>query len=100
MNPWAGEVSVTVDGRALDARLTLGALAALEADLGAGSLADLAARFDGGEVRAADVMAVLRAGLRGGGHEVDLMTAEIGGGVAEAARIAARLLARAFALPS
>ena len=100
MNPWAGEVSVTVDGRTLDAKLTLGALAALEAELGAGSLADLAARFDGGAVRAADVLAVVRAGLRGGGHEVDLMTAEIAGGVTEAARIAARLLARAFALPT
>ena len=100
MNPWAGEVSVTVDGRTLDAKLTLGALAALEAELGAGSLADLAGRFDGGAVRAADVLAVVRAGLRGGGHEVDLMTAEIDGGVTEAARIAARLLARAFALPT
>ena len=100
MNPWAGEVSLVVDGRALNARLTLGALAALEAELGAASLADLAGRFDGGAVGAADVLAVVRAGLRGGGHEVDLMTAEIGGGVAEAAWVAARLLARAFALPS
>ena len=99
MNPWAGEVAVVVDGRRLSARLTLGALAALEAELGAASLGDLAARFDGGAIRATDVLAVLRAGLRGGGHEVDLMTAEIEGGVAEAARVAARLLARAFALP-
>ena len=99
MNPWAGEVAVTVNGRRLNARLTLGALAALEVELAAGSLTDLAARFDGGNVQASDVLAVLRAGLRGGGHEVDLMTAEIEGGVAEAARVAARLLARAFALP-
>ena len=90
---------MVVDGRRLNARLTLGALAALEDELGAASLGDLAARFDGGAIRAADVLAVLRAGLRGGGHEVDLMTAEIEGGVAEAARVAARLLARAFALP-
>ena len=99
MNPWAGEVAVVVDGQALNVRLTLGALAALEAELGMESLADLAARFDHGQVKAADVAAVLRAGLRGGGHQVDLMTAEIGGGVTEAARVAARLLARAFALP-
>ena len=99
MNPWAGEVAVAVDGRRLNARLTLGALAALEDELGAASLGDLAARFDGGAIRATDVLAVLRAGLRGGGHEVDLMTAEIEGGAAEAARVAARLLARAFALP-
>ena len=99
MNPWAGEVAVVVDGQALNVRLTLGALAALEAELGMESLSDLAARFDQGQVKAADVAAVLRAGLRGGGHQVDLMTAEIGGGVTEAARVAARLLARAFALP-
>lgn len=98
-NPWAGEVALTVDGRPLALRLTLGALAELEAALGAGSLAEIAGRFDGGRVRAADVAAVIRAGLRGGGYEVDLMTAEIGGGPMEAARVAARLLARAFALP-
>ena len=98
-NHWAGEVALTVDGRPLALRLTLGALAELESALGAGSLAEIAARFDGGAVRAADVAAIIRAGLRGGGHEVDLTTAEIEGGPMAAARVAARLLARAFALP-
>ncbi len=98
-NPWAGEVALTVDGRPLALRLTLGALAELEGELGAGSLMGIAGRFDGGAVRAADVAAVIRAGLRGGGHEADLMRADIGGGPVEAARVAARLLARAFALP-
>lgn len=99
-NPFAGEVELTVDGRVLALRLTLGALAELEGALGAGSLAEIAARFDGGGVRAADVAAVIRAGLRGGGHGADLMTARIEGGPMEAARVAAQLLARAFALPA
>jgi hypothetical protein len=42
------------------------------------------------------------AGLRGGGWQgtaADLRTVEIGGGPMGAARVAAELLARAFALP-
>ena len=97
MNPLAGEVDLVIDGRRRVMRLSLGALAALESDLGAGSLADLAARFDGGDVRAADVLAVLHAGLAGGGHDVDVAAAEFEGGLPAAARAAARLLARAFA---
>ena len=45
---------------------------------------------------------VTGAGLRGGGWQgsaIDLRTVEIGGGPIEAARAAAELLARAFALP-
>lgn len=102
MNPYAGEVEVVLDGRRHVARLTLGALCELEAALGAGSLVDLAARFEAGRFSARDVMALLVAGLRGGGWQgdaADLMTVEIGGGPVEAARLAATLLARAFALP-
>ena len=49
-----------------------------------------------------DVLALIVAGLRGGGwrgQASDLLTAEIGGGALEAARIAGALLVRAFALP-
>lgn len=97
MNPVAGEVALSVGGERRVMRLTLGALAGLEAELGAGSLSDLAARFDAGDVSAGDILAVLRAGLAGGGHAVDPGTAEIEGGLPAAARAAARLLARAFA---
>ncbi len=48
-------------------------------------------------------MALLVAGLRGGGWQgdaKDLLAAEIGGGPLAAARVAAELLARAFALPA
>jgi Phage tail tube protein, GTA-gp10 len=101
-NPWAGEVAVVLDGQRHVAKLTLGALAELEAALGAETLVDLVARFEAGRFSTRDVLALLVAGLRGGGWQGqarDLMTVEIGGGPVEAARAAAELLARAFAVP-
>ena len=98
-NPWAGEVAVTLDGVPHVAKLTLGALAELEAALGAETLVDLVQRFEGGRVSSRDVLALVVAGLRGGGWRgtaADLLSAEIGGGALGAARIAAELLARAF----
>ena len=85
------------------ARLTLGALAELEAALEAWSLIELVERFEGRSFRTRDVLAVVVAGLRGGGWEgtaADLRHAEIAGGPIEAARAAAELLARAFAPPA
>ena len=101
-NPFAGEVEVVLDGRAHVAKLTLGALAELEVELGEGSLMDLVARFEAGRFSTRDVLALIVAGLRGGGWQgtaADLRTVEIGGGPVEAARAAAELLARAFAVP-
>lgn len=101
-NPWAGEVAVVLDGQRHAAKLTLGALAELESALGAETLVDLVARFEAGRFSTRDVLALLVAGLRGGGWQgqaCDLMTVEIGGGPVEAARAAAELLARAFAVP-
>lgn len=101
-NPWAGEVAIVLDGVPHAAKLTLGALAELEAALEAGSLVDLVERFEDRRFSTRDVLALVVAGLRGGGWRgtaADLMTAEIGGGPVEAARAAAELLARAFALP-
>lgn len=98
-NPWAGEVEIVLDGRVHVARLTLGALAELEAALEVGNLVDLVARFEGGQVSSRDVLALLVAGLRGGGWQgtaADLRSVEIGGGPIGAARLAAQLLARAF----
>lgn len=100
-NPWAGEVEVTLDGQPHVAKLTLGALAALEAELGAESMIAAVERFEGGRFATRDVLAVLVAGLRGGGWQgrtEDLLTVEIGGGPVGAARAAAELLARAFRL--
>ncbi|GGH46098.1 gene transfer agent family protein [Frigidibacter albus] len=101
-NPWAGEVAVWLDGQRHVAKLTLGALAELEAALAEDSLIALVERFEGGRFSSRDVLALLVAGLRGGGWDGsagDLRTVEIGGGPVEAARVAAELLARAFALP-
>lgn len=101
-NPWAGEVALAVDGQRRVMKLTLGALAELEASLGADSLVALVERFEGGRFRTADVLKLLLAGLHGGGHRLsaqELMAAEIAGGPAAAAQAAAELLARAFALP-
>ena len=102
-NPWAGEVELVVDGQPRVCKLTLGALAELEARLGAGTLVELVERFEGGAFSSRDVMALCVAGLRGGGWRVtadDLLTADIAGGPVGAARAAAELLARAFATPA
>lgn len=102
VNPWAGEVAVVINGISHDCKLTLGALAELEAALGTGSLVELIRRFEGGALSGADVLAVVVAGLRGGGWQgssADLMTAEIAGGPIGAAKAAALLLARAFETP-
>lgn len=102
VNPYAGEVEVTLDGVPHRAKLTLGALAELEVALGEGSLVALAERFESGRFSGRDVLALVVAGLRGGGwtgRAENLLTVEIGGGPVGAARAAAALLARAFALP-
>jgi len=101
-NPWAGEVALVVDGERRVAKLTLGALAELEAGLAQGTLIDLVERFEAGRHGAGDIVALVVAGLRGGGWEgraEDLLTAEIEGGLVEASRVAAALLVRAFARP-
>ena len=101
-NPYAGEVAVWLDGQRHVAKLTLGALAELETALEAGSLIDLVERFEAGRVSSRDVLALIVAGLRGGGWQGtagDLRSVDIGGGPVAAAKVAAELLARAFALP-
>ena len=101
-NPLAGEVALVLDGQRHVLKLTLGALAELETGLGTQSLVDLVARFEGGGFSGRDVLALIVAGLRGGGWQgraEALVTTEIEGGVTEAARVAAALLAGAFVLP-
>lgn len=98
-NPHSGEIEVLLDGVPHLAKLTLGALAELEAGLEAEGLVDLVERFEAGRFSSRDVLALLVAGLRGGGWHgsaADLVAVEIGGGPVQAARLAAQLLARAF----
>lgn len=102
VNPYAGEVAIWLDGQRHVMRLTLGALAEMETALEAGSLIDLVERFEASRFSTRDVLALVVAGLRGGGWQgsaSDLRTVEIGGGPLEAARLAAEVLARAFQLP-
>lgn len=101
-NPYAGEVALVIDGRRHVLKLTLGALAELEAALETDTLVDLVARFESGGFSTRDVLALIVAGLRGGGWQgraADLTKAQIEGGPVGAARAAAELLARAFMLP-
>ncbi len=101
-NPWTGEVALVIDGERRVMKLTLGALAELEDALAAGTLDELVARFEAGAFSSRDLLALIVAGLRGGGwrgQASDLLSAEIEGGMVGAARAAGQLLVRAFALP-
>lgn len=101
-NPWRGEVALTIAGERHTMRLTLGALAELEERLEEGSLVALVERFESNQFSSRDVLALLSAGLSGGGSvvsEADLLHADIDGGPMAAARAAAELLARAFVVP-
>lgn len=98
-NPWRGEVDLVIDGQAHVMRLTLGALAELEAGMKVDSIVELVARFESHSCSSRDVLSLIVAGLRGGGWRgtaEDLLTAEIEGGPIGAARAAAELLTRAF----
>lgn len=94
-------MALVVDGQSHDLRLTLGALAGLEAELQTGSLVELVERFETGRYASRDVLAILRAGLRGGRADPvpDLEHGDIEGGPLRAAQVAAQLLVRAFTLP-
>ena len=100
INPQRGEVPITVNGEERRMRLTLGALAALETRLGERSLLDMVQMFEGGAFRPSDLLALIWAGLNGGGWAVsfdDVDDCTIDGGPLEAARAGARLLAVTFA---
>lgn len=98
-NPARGEVELVVNGRAHGMRLTLGALAELEAQLQTASLIALAERFERGTVSAAELIALLGAGLRGGGAEISneqLADADLAGGAIGAMKAGLALLAATF----
>jgi hypothetical protein len=69
-NTRRGDVAVLVGGEPRILRLTLGALAELEASFGVEDLTALGARFAGGKLKSADLIALLGAGLRAGGMAV------------------------------
>lgn len=99
-NGQRGEIEAVIDGERRILCMTLGALAELETVFGVDNIADLAGRFAGGRVGTRDVMAIIAAGLRGGGNVVDaddLADCHVEGGIGGAMRLAARLLESAFA---
>jgi len=102
-NPFQGEVALTMNGERHVLKLTLGALAELEAGLETDTLVAQVTRFEEGKFSSADVLRIVVAGLRGGGWTGgydDILTAEIAGGPLEAARVGAELIARAFTVPA
>ncbi len=101
-NPHRGDVELTLNRETLPMRLTLGALAELEAGLESDSLLGLIERFEAGDFRTLDIVALLVAGLRGAGWQggaKELLAGEIEGGPMRAASLAAMLLKTAFSLP-
>ena len=99
INPRRGDVALIVEGAERPMRLTLGALAALEARTGAKGLVGLAEAFESGGFSADDLIALLTAGLNGAGDDVseaEVAAMAIDGGAVGAARAASELLAKAF----
>lgn len=99
VNRLRGEVEAELDGRRFTLCLTLGALAELEAALGAGDLMGLARRFEAGQLSAADAIKVIGAGLRGAGNDLDdeaVARMRIDGGAAGYVAVVADLLAATF----
>ncbi|WP_246091607.1 gene transfer agent family protein [Aliirhizobium smilacinae] len=95
-----GEVVALIDGERRILCLTLGALAELETAFAVDDLSGLTARFSSGKLKAADMIRIIGAGLRGGGNllcddEVAAMSVE--GGIATYAGIIGELLTATFA---
>jgi hypothetical protein len=98
-NRHRGEIEAEIGGATRRLRLTLGALAELEAAFGAEDMGDLARRFSGGTLRARDAIRVIAAGLRGGGLPVtdeEVAGFPVPGGAAGYARIVVALLEATF----
>ena len=94
-----GEIEARLGGRDYRLCLTLGALAELEHAFGAGDLVALAARFEGGRLRARDLVTIIGCGLRGAGFVMS--DDEVGAlahsqGLPGYLDVASRLLAAAF----
>lgn len=94
VNVHRGEIEAELGGRVRKLRLTLGALAELEAACGEEDLLSLIARFEQGRMSATDCIAVLRAGLKGAGEDVD--EAEVAGFGPHSIGVVVRLLEAGF----
>jgi hypothetical protein len=70
-NKHRGEIAAVFSDKPYRLVLTLGALAELESTLASSNLMALAERFSSGKLSAHDLIALIGAGLRGAGHDVD-----------------------------
>ncbi|WP_174801726.1 gene transfer agent family protein [Martelella limonii] len=98
-NRHRGEVEAVFDGERRILCLTLGALAELETAFAADGLGDLGARLASGRLRARDLIAIIGAGLRGGGNAIDdeeVAALGIEGGIAAYAGLVGELLTVTF----
>ena len=98
-NPQRGEVPLRAEGETHVLRLSLGALACLEAEIAPEGLLDLAERIEGGGLKMRDVISILTAGFAGGGAPRDreaVADMAIDGGATEATRVALMLISAAF----
>lgn len=98
-NPQRGDVSATIDGKPCTLRLTLGALAELEAALDAPDLVALAERFESGALSAREAIAIIGAARRGAGEKITdeaVARSMPAGGVPGTIRLASDLLKQAF----
>jgi len=98
-NRQRGEIEAEIDGERRILCMTLGALAELETAFGVDNIADLAGCFSGGKIGTRDVMAIIAAGLRGGGNVIDdgeLAACRVAGGIGGAIALAVKLLESAF----
>ena len=94
-----GEIQARLGGRDFRLCLTLGALAELEHAFGAGDLVALAARFEGGRLRARDLVTIIGCGLRGAGlvmGDEEVAALAHADGLPGYLDVASRLLAAAF----
>lgn len=101
VNRHRGEVGAMLDGREWTLCLTLGALAELESSFEATDLSALLQRFASSKLSARDMIRIICAGLRGGGHSIsedDVADMRADGGASGFARLVAALLTATFGL--
>lgn len=98
-NRHRGEIAAELDGRQWTLCLTLGALAELEDHFNVPSLTGLAEAFAGRPLSSGDLIAILAAGLKGGGNDLtreDVAEMRHAGGPEGFVRIVADLLQATF----
>lgn len=98
-NPRRGEVALDLGDTRYTLCLTLGALAELEDAFAAEDLTALAERFGSGRLASRDLLLILGAALRGGGHplsDAQVAALPLDRGIASVAEAIARLLVATF----